>query len=158
MIVYKTEINSSKSKSELKLLIKEKIVQEKELDNLYIFPFCLVSTNFRKDFKRSSKVLFTGEFIENDFRFKRANIVFSKRTNLPLSINGMIDENAIKLKYSVPLNAIVLMIGLSLLVPFILDLNTDFYLITLLFLMLFVIEYCIKIFSIQRAFNRICKE
>ena len=158
MIVYKAKINSIKQESELKLLIKEKIVQEKELDKLYIFPFCLFSTNFRKDFKRSSKVLFTGEFIENDFKFKKASIVFSNRTNLPLSINGMIDENALRLKYSVPPYALVLTIGLSLLFPYIVDLNTDPYLLTLLVLMLFVIEYCIKTFRIQRAFNQICRE
>ena len=157
-IVYRAKINSLRPKSELKLLLKKKMVSSEEQNKFYFFPFCLFSKDFRMDFKRSLTILFFGEFNDNDFKLKTANIVFSTRTNLPLLITGTVDENVINLTYSVPFYAIFSMTVFSLTVYLLGHFNGDFEMLSLLVVGLFIIMYLIKIMRIHLAFKRICRK
>jgi hypothetical protein len=158
MIVYRAKIDSLKPKSELKLLIKKKMVSSEELNKFYFFPFCFFSNDFRKDFKRSLTILFTGEFNDNDFKLKTENIVFSTRTNLPLLISGTVDENVISLTYSVPLYAILTMTVFLLTVYLLGHFNSDFERLAMPIVGLFIIMYLIKIMRIHFAFKSICRK
>lgn len=158
MIVYRAKINSLRPKSELKLLLKKKMVSSEELNKFYFFPFCLFSNDFRKDYKRSLTILFTGEFNDNDFKLKTENIVFSTRTNLPLLITGTIDENLITLTYSVPLYAILTMTVFSLTFYLLGQFNADFEKLAMPIVGLFIYLYLIKIMRIHFSFKSICRK
>ncbi|MBC8004995.1 MAG: hypothetical protein H7X84_05940 [Verrucomicrobia bacterium] len=158
MIVYRIKISSLRQETELKRLLKEKMISSEEQNKFYFFPFCMFSNDFRKDFTRSLTILFTGEFNDNDFKLQSANIVFSTRTNLPLLITGTVEENAINLTYSIPLYAILIMTVFSLTFYLLKHFDGNFENISMLVVGLFIIIYLIKIIRIHFAFIRICRK
>ena len=157
MIIYRENLNSSKRKSELDSLLAERMITREDRNKLYIFPFFLFSNSFWTDFKRTSRILFAGEFNGHGFRLETESIIFTRRRNLPLIITGSTEENRISLTYSIPIFAILIMVGFSLTVYFLGRIKADFEIISMFIGMLFILMYIVKVLRIHCVFKRICK-
>ena len=157
MIIYRENLKSSKRKSELDSLLAERLITEEDRNKLYIFPFFLFSNSFWTDFKRTSRILFDGEFNGHGFKLETESIIFTRRRNLPLVITGSTEENKISLTYSIPIFAILIMVGFSLTVYFLGRIKADFEIISMFIGMLFILMYIVKVLRIHCVFKRICK-
>ncbi len=157
VIIYKEQLISKKRKSELERALAERLISVEDRAKLYIFPFSLFSLSFWKDFKRSMRVSFSGERNGQGFKLETERIILTTRTNLPLSITGSIEKNKISLTYSIPVFAILMIVGFLLMV-YLLSKRIETEFETLLFAMgiLFVLMYIIKVLRIHYAFKRIC--
>ena len=101
MIVFKSKMYSNKDKVFLERSLKQRILLPNDCP-IYIFPLCLFSKAFYRDFKQSSKGLFGGEIINGQFELSRTSKVFSTRTWLPMTVKGSIEDNEIAIKYLIP--------------------------------------------------------
>ncbi len=157
MVIYREKIISNKRKSELDKALTESLISKEDRNKLYIFPFSLFSLNFWKDFKRSMRILFSGENNGQSFILETERLIFTNRTNLPLTITGSIDENKINLSYSIPIYAILLIVGFLLTAYFLgKRFETEFETLAFVMGILFVLMYIIKVLRIHYAFKKIC--
>ncbi len=157
MIIYKEELISKKRKSELERGLKERLVSEEDRNKLYFFPFSLFSSPFWKDFKRTKRVLFSGEYNGQFFKLETDRLVFTNRTNLPLTITGSIEENKIYITYSIPVFAILSIVGFLLTVYlFTWRIEPESEILTFVMATFLFLMYITKILRIHYAFKRIC--
>lgn len=157
MIIYKEKLITNRRKSEINRALAEKLISKQDRSKLYIFPFSLFSLSFWKDFKRSRNVLFNGENNGQSFELKTEHLIFSNRSSLPLTITGKIEENEIRLAYSIPWYAILLIIGFMSAVYFLgkrskMDIETSSFVMGIVF----VLMYIIKVVRIHNTFKKIC--
>ena len=103
------------------------------------------------------RVLFSGKNTGQTFELETERLIFSNRTNLPLTITGSLEENKINLTYSIPVYAILLIVGFTLIVYFLgKRLENEFETLPFVMGILFVLMYIIKVLRIHYAFKRIC--
>jgi len=157
MIIYRENLISNKGKSELNKALTERLISKEDSNKLYIFPFDLFSLKFWKDFRRSMRVLFSGKNNGQSFELETERLIFSNRTNLPLTIIGSLEENKINLTYSIPVYAILFVVGFSL-TAYLLAwrIEPESEILSFVMAILFVLMYIIKILRIHYAFRRIC--
>ncbi len=156
MIIFSSTIKFDKPKSKVRQLLRDKSFSETENPRFYVFPFSFFSKAFYRDVKNSWAKIFMGKISDSNFELEVGSAIFLNNHKLPLSITGSITDNSMKINYSIPY---YFLIGILILNIFLFVAKEMFnYEAIAIFINAFsLIIYIIKVYRIQKVFNKICK-
>lgn len=152
MIIYRTKIETRKSKSELEMTLRKRIVSKEQEGNIYIFPFSLFTKSFHED-----KAIFEGTIENNKFKLGIRSKHIATQSRLPIFIEGAINNDSIDVKFRIP--NLVISIILILIILGLVTVTLEKHISQVLFLIsgLFFARYFFLILRILNTLKKICR-